>query len=133
MVAGPYPFETLLVLDDHLGPTESLIRCRNCRATYLLEMLDWQADLRLFRIRVPEPAAAAGLLRDLERGSCDLRRAGEQARHFSLTSERLPVLILLNTRSAELITTISGPEVLTAPGGSWRELSCDGTWIRSFC
>ncbi len=130
MTAGPYPFETLLVLDDHLGPTESLIRCSTCGATYLLEMLDWLAELRLFRVRVPEPTATAGLLRNLERGSCDLNRAAEEARHFSLASERLAVLVLLNTSQAELVSLFCGTEATSAPGGSWRELPCDGTWIR---
>ncbi len=133
IAAGPYPFETLLVLDDHLGPTESLIRCTTCGTVYLLEMLDWLADLRLFRVRLPEPEAAAGLLRDLQRGSCDLKRAGEEARHFSLTSERLAVLMLLNTGQAELVRLIGGAAAMSAPGGSWRELPCDGTWIRTFC
>lgn len=133
LVPGPYPFETVLVLDDHLGPTELLIRCRQCDHCWLLEMLDWREDERLFRIRKADPEAVAGLLKDLARGSCDLRRAGEQARHFSLTSERLPELLLLNVHNARLSAVIKPPMDTVVPGTDWRALACDGSWIRQLC
>lgn len=130
MQRGPYPFATLLVLDDHLGPTESLVRCLSCGRAYLLEMLDWLNDERLFRVRAVDADTAQSLVRDLQRGSCDLTRAGEEARHVSLSSERLPALMLLNTRTRELTALLTGPETLAAPGTSWRGLPCDGAWIR---
>lgn len=133
LIPGPYPFETVLVLDDHLGPTELLIRCRRCGHCWLLEMLDWRDDVRLFRIRKADPEAVAGLLKDLSRGSCDLRRAGEQARHLSLSSERLPELLLLNVGHATLSAVIAPPTDTRVPGRGWRELACDGDWIRRLC
>lgn len=137
LIPGPVPFVTLLVLDDHLGPTELLVRCRHCAtsepATWLLEMLDWLDDLRLFRIRTADPVAAAGLLRDLDRGSCDLRRAQEQVRHFGLSSERLSALLLLNQRTSQVSRIIEVPEGDLVPGAGWRDLPCDGSWIRQLC
>lgn len=128
-VAGPLPFESVLVLDDHLGPTDWLVRCRTCAAHYLLEMLDWDGPSRLYRVRAPAHDAVAGLLRDLERGSCDLDRAGAEANHFSLSSTRLPTLMRLNLSSSELSALIEASGV-RLPGASWRELPCDGSWLK---
>lgn len=128
--SGPCPWETELVIDDHLGPTEALVGCRTCGRAYLLEMLDWAGSLRLFRVRAPAPAAVALLTRDLNRGSCDLSRAGEEVRQFSLTSDRLAVLVLYDTRSAEVVERIDLGSPAEVPGASWRELPCDGSWIR---
>lgn len=130
--AGSCPWETVLVVDDHLGPTELLVRCRTCGREYLLEMLDWQGDLRLFRVRAPSPDAVALLTRDLNRGSCDLRRAGEEVRHFALTSDRLPALVLFNTRTSTVTDVIELDQPRSVPGAGWRELPCDGSWIRRF-
>jgi hypothetical protein len=129
---GPYPFESVLILDDHLGPTDWLVRCRACRRPYLLEMLDWREKLRLYRIRRPDAQAVEGLMRDLDRGSCDLRRAGEQVRHLGLSSRRLSELALLDLGQAVLVRTIDVPGDQPIPGASWRELPCDGAWIRRF-
>ena len=129
--AGPYPFATVLVLDDHLGPTDWLVRCTSCDRAYLLEMLDWHGPQRLYRLRVPAAEAVAGLVKDLERGSCDLSRAGAEAQHFSLTSERLPDLVLIDLRAGTVVELID-VKGLQIPGASWRELPCDGGWIRRF-
>jgi hypothetical protein len=124
---GPVPWDVLLVLDDHLGPTDALAVCRTCRTPYLLEMVDWRPPLRLFRVSEPRSDAVQGLLRNLERGSCDLRRAGEEVRHFSQGARRLPWLVLLDTSAYRLEAVIehSGP----LPGASWREAPCDGALI----
>jgi hypothetical protein len=118
------------VLDDHLGPTDWLVRCRNCKATYLLEMLDFAKALRLYRVRLVDPDAGRGLMRDLDRGSCDLSRAGEQARHLSLSSTRLPGLVLLDLHGNVLLRIVETDVDVAVPGDSWRELACDGRWIQ---
>ncbi len=130
MTAGPLPFDAVLVLDDHLGPTDWLVRCRSCGSAYLLEMLDWDGQRRLYRLRLPAADAVAGLLRDLERGSCDLNRARAQAQHFSLSSRALPVLALLDLSAGALLGIVPSPEGRQLPGTSWRELPCDGSWIQ---
>jgi hypothetical protein len=130
LIPGPYPFETVLVLDDHLGPTDWLVRCRACPTTYLLEMLDWDGPRRLYRLRAPAAAAVAGLVRDLERGSCDLSRAAAEAQHFTLSSQSLPTLALLDLRASTLVATIEVPRGTHIPSASWRELPCDSSWIR---
>jgi len=137
LIPGAYPFETVLVLDDHMGPTDWLIRCHGCGAAYLLEMLDWEGARRLYRLRAPEPVAVAGLIRDLERGSCDLNRARAQAQHFTLTSQALPALVLLDLSATRIVSVIdlAGNDMAdnaAIPTTGWRELPCDGEWIRRF-
>ena len=129
LLPGPYPFESVLVLDDHLGPTDWLVRCRSCGVPYLFEMLDWADALRLYRLRLPDEAAANGLMRDLDRGSCDLNRATAQAQHFSLSSKTLPLLVLLDMKAGELVSVSDAPHEEVLPTSSWRELPCDGRWI----
>ncbi|MEM8769854.1 MAG: hypothetical protein AAGE43_20650 [Pseudomonadota bacterium] len=128
---GPYPFRTVLVLDDHLGPTESLIRCRQCETPYLLEMLDWQDGRRLYRVRAPDRAAADALERDLSRGSCDLSRASAEVFQFTLAAETKPVLMLLDLNSGTLEALIDIDPAVKVPTAPWRELPCDGSWLEA--
>ena len=74
----------------------------------------------------------AGLIRDLERGSCDLNRATAQAQHFTLTSQALPMVVLLDLRAGTLCSVVKLAEDVRAdvPVASWRELPCDGSWIQ---
>ncbi len=118
-----------MVLDDHLGPTESLIRCRQCNAPYLLEMLDWQGGRRLYRVRAPEREAADALEHNLARGSCDLNRAAAELFQFSLAATPQPVLVLLNLEAGSLERLIDVDAASSIPSAPWRELPCDGSWI----
>lgn len=129
VVPGPCPWETELVIDDQLGPTECLVGCRTCGRGYLLEMLDWRGSQRLFRVRAPSPGAIALLTRDLDRGSCDLDRAREEVRHVSLSSDRVPTLLLYDTATASLVERIALENPADVPWAGWRDLPCDGTWI----
>ena len=131
LAAGPYPFRTVLVLDDHLGPTESLIRCRQCEAPYLLEMLDWQGGRRLYRVRAPERTATDALEHDLSRGSCDLSRAGAEVFQFTLTAQTQDVLMLLDLDAGTLEALIDIDTATTVPTAPWRELPCDGSWLQA--
>lgn len=129
--AGPYPFDLTLVVDDHLGPTEALIRCRSCGQHYLMEMLDWRGDQRLFRLSQTDEDATQLLLRDLARGSCDLNRATEEVRQFSLASTRLPALLLLDTVQRTISSLTEVAPGTRIPGTGWRDLPCDGSWIET--
>ncbi len=131
LAPGPYPFRTVLVLDDQLGPTESLIRCRQCDAPYLLEMLDWRGSMRLFRVRRPERSATDALERDLSRGSCDLNRASAEVFQFSLDAEPCPWLLLLDQGAGTLLARIDIDAKTAVPTAPWRELPCDGSWIEA--
>lgn len=129
LTPGTVPYRVTLVLDDHLGPTEALVQCASCEQAYLIELLDWQGERRLFRVAAPDEAATALLLRDLQRGSCDINRAREEVRQFTLVSERLPVLWLVNTNERALEDVIETDALGEVPTSGWRALPCDGQWI----
>ncbi len=125
---GQWPFQVVLVLDEHLGPTEALMRCRRCGRSYLLEMLDWRGAARAMRVAVLDPAHADTLVRDLTRGSCDVRRAGAEVQHVRQLAPLLPLLLLVDT-AGPVVEAIVGADDVKIPTGSWRSLPCNGEWI----
>jgi len=127
--AGAWPLAIRLVLDDHLGPTDYLASCTGCGRTYLLEMLDWRDPLRLLRLAVLPADHAAGLIRDLERGSCDLGRAGAEIEHARSIAAVLPWLLLVDVRGPQIEAVVPAPPDRRVPGAGWRELPCDGSWV----
>jgi hypothetical protein len=125
--AGRYPLSIDCVFDDNLGFTDCLAHCRECQASYLLEMIDWRGNLRLFRLSRPDPGQSARLLRDLDRGSCDLERARAESDQFRLANAEVAALLLIDM-SIPRIAALLPPEE-TMPRSCWRELPCDGSWL----
>lgn len=125
---GTYPLVIDRVIDDHLGFTDAIAHCRECGSALMLEMLDWRGRLRLFRVSVLDEELVARLLRDLDRGSCDLDRAGSQIAQFQQMHADIDALLLLDTGVPEILAlTAAGAERL--PRSGWRELPCDGSRI----
>lgn len=127
--ADSWPFDVTLTLDEHLGVTDALVSCRQCGQPYLLEMLDWQADQRVMRISVLGRSQAAGVIRDLTRGSCDLGRAAAEVHHLRTLSTFSRCLLLIQARTPVIEAVVALPPDVRLPGGSWRELPCDGSWL----
>lgn len=126
-----YPLVIDRVLDDHLGFTDALAHCHECGCTILLEMIDWRGSLRLFRMSVVDQIFAEELLRDLDRGSCDLARAGAQIAQFQQMHAKVTHLLLIDMSLPEIIG-IRPVGVERLPRSSWRELPCDGRRIADF-
>lgn len=126
---GEWPFSTELVIDDHLGPTDALMRCRRCGRNYLLEMLDWQAEWRVMRVAALDGAQAERVVRDLTRGSCDIARAGAEVHHLRTQAPPSRRLVLMDTRGPAIAALADVPPDVALPGRSWRELPCDGSWV----
>jgi hypothetical protein len=127
--AGTWPFQVDLTLDEHQGITDALVSCRACGRPYLIEMLDWQGDQRVMRVSVLEPERAAGVLRDLTRGSCDIGRAGAEIHHLQTQSTFSPWLLLIHASRMVIDGVVPRPPERRLPGGNWRELPCDGSWV----
>ncbi len=126
---GDWPFEVDLVLDEHLGPADALMRCRHCGRRYLTEMLDARASRRVMRISALEPRYADALIHDLSRGSCDVSRAGAEVQHVRQLAVLLPVLLLVDTRGPLIEGVAPVPAHVSLPRGPWRELPCSGEWV----
>ena len=133
--AERYPFSVDLVMDDHLGLTDGVVHCRHCQRAYLLEMLDWADNERVYRISPVDAAHAHRLIGDLQRGSCDLQRAGAEVQHLKTANAFAPWLILVDMREPRIdcMASLLADEESSAPslpGASWRELPCDGSWVK---
>ena len=126
---GAYPFIVELAIDDHLGLTDGIVRCRDCQRVYLLEMLDWLGNNRVFRISLLADDHAQRLIRDLTRGSCDVRRAGAEVQHLKTASAFARCLILIDSSGPQIAHIAPLPLAPPLPSASWRELPCDGSWV----
>jgi len=126
---GSWPFEIELVIDEQFGFTDALVACRTCGRRYLLEMLDWRERLRVMRVAVVDHAQTAGLLRTLDRGSCDVRRGGAELQHLQSSAERSGWLLLIDARALRITGIAPAPATPRPPVAGWRELPCDGRWL----
>lgn len=127
---GSWPFRVRLVLDEHLGFTDALVACRHCGTTYLLEMLDWLDHDRVMRISAPAADRTEGVIHDIGRGSCDLGRAGQEVHHLRTSTPLCPVLLRVDWRGPSIAAVAEVRAGDRLPGASWRDLPCDGRWVR---
>lgn len=126
---GTWPFQVCLVLDEQLGFTDAVVSCGECGRAYLLEMLDWRGNHRLMRLAVPGEDQAAGVIRDLERGSCDENRAQAELHHLRNLAPFARTLLLMDASGPAIEALVPLDDDVRLPGGSWRELPCDGSWV----
>jgi hypothetical protein len=126
---GTWPFRIVLTLDEQLGFTDALVRCRTCERPYLLEMLDWDASTRLMRLAPVDPDVAAGTLHDLGRGSCDLQRAGAQVHQLRSASVFSRWLLWVDLHQPTILARVPVPPDRPLPAAGWRSLPCDGSWV----
>ena len=123
---GDAPFETLFVLEEHLGLASGLVECRTCGTTYLLELIDLAGSDRAYRVMDVEPGHAQAMVRTLSRGSCDLQRAQSEVHNLESQSTLLDVTISMNGSDVTEVRQASNGEI---PKDHWRMLPCDGTWL----
>jgi hypothetical protein len=124
-----WPFEVELIIDEQMGFTDALVTCRTCGAPYLLEMLDWRGRQRLMRVSTVESGRVTGLLHNLGRGSCDLRRAAAEVQQLQAGAEFSPWLLLLDATAMRIEAIVPVPKSARLPTAGWRALPCDGWWI----
>ena len=120
--------ETLLLLDAWLGIAEAVTRCPLCGQCSLLELLDIDGNRRAWRLTPLDTGQAAGLVRDVNRGSCDVHRAGNQL-HALRASHALPAQVVIS-EDGSLTGLRLGHGAGPLPSTSWRELPLDGQWLR---
>ena len=79
--AGARPFEIAHAWLFQDGPIDAIARCRTCGAQVLLRLVDWAPPVgrvRVYAAAAVDPDAVSLYLRDVARGSCDVRRAGAE-------------------------------------------------------
>lgn len=111
------------VLDSHLEMTDGIVHCAECRAAYLLGLVDVDGSRALFRVQAIEPAAAQATLRSLRQGSCDVERARHEVFSLSHHATRAAGLLLREAGQWKGLVGVTAGQVPTA---GWRDLPCDG-------
>lgn len=94
LVIGPYPFSVELVIDEHMGITDAVVRCSTCGQHYLIECLGAPVTpQREFRVLEVDAHAVARYAHDIDREYCDLNRKSAELyalqTHATLTARAL--------------------------------------------
>ena len=119
-----YPFDVEMVLDEQVGMTDAIIRCRVCHQAYLIEMLAWSGPhqvQRTYRTSLLDDDVIERYQRDRSRGSCDVNRAGAEWQAVQNESRLTDLELTLDTRTA---TVLSGRRLGPAadiPMAHWRQ------------
>ena len=120
--------ETLFVLDAHLQMADGFVRCPECDAHYLLETVDLSAQQVAYRISRLVPSAVIKTVQSLKKGSCDIHRARNEVFSVSNGAQKLDAILV--AENGTFVHLINKPRQ-SVPNESWRDLSCDGTLLRS--
>ncbi len=118
-LAGEPTLHTELVLDAYLDLVDGFVRCAGCNQHYLLELVDLDADTRLYRVSLSDAAAVAATVRSINKGSCDLERA--RAEVLNLTTRSQPIEALLVKQRGRFQGLVPLAPEITLPATSWRE------------
>jgi hypothetical protein len=118
--------QTLLVLDQQIYMTDAFVRCGACNTHMLVELVDMQNHLQVFRVLEVDEDAVQATLRSLNKGSCDINRARNEVLAVSSTGRAVDKVLL--AKNGQLTGFV--PLAVQLPQGSWRELPCDGTIVQ---
>ena len=122
--AGTQPFTTVLVLDEVGGVADAIVRCRVCERPYLLELLDWSGAARVnrrYRTSVVDEAILKKYPHNLERGSCDVKRAPAERASFESRAKLSRTIVELDAKDLHAIgIELVAPDT-DIPMTSWRE------------
>ena len=124
----PQTFEVLKVLDAHLTWTDALLECTVCAQYYLAELIDLDNHCRVYRLATLASDATVATLNSLAKGSCDLQRAAQEIAYLASLGESIERVLLITGDHA--LSLIKPPAHLEIPRLSWRDLPCDGNWLR---
>lgn len=126
---GAWPWRTRLIIDEHLGPTDAVMVCCHCGQRCLLQTIDWAGQERAMRVGLVDAAEADGVARDLNRGSCDVNRAGAELSYLLSRARAVHALLCVDA-GGPTITARAPVNAADLPRAGWRDLPCDGRWVR---
>lgn len=122
--AGGHPFSTVLVLDEVGGVADAIVRCQVCARPYLLELLDWSGPTRVqrrYRTSVVDETILKKYLHNLERGSCDVKRAPAERQSFESRAKLSRTIVELDAQDLRAIGVETVSPETDIPMSSWRE------------
>ena len=118
----------------HDGPVEAIVRCRACDALGWIELLDWSHDrvVRVFALAGLRASDASVYLRNVKKGSCDVKRQRAELEALAACAGPFERLIAWHVREERLLTTAGLPRRPPIPSGDWTERLAardDATWF----
>jgi len=121
---GAQPFSTVLVMDEVGGVADAVVRCKVCARPYLLELLDWSGPSRAkrrYRTSTVDEAILKKYLHNLERGSCDVKRAPAERQSFESRTKLSRTIVELDAKDLSVLAVESVAADADIPVSSWRE------------
>jgi hypothetical protein len=123
-VNGSQPLSIAYVMDDAGGMTDAAMRCSECGQPYLVELLDWSGPARThrrYRVSTLAPALLDKFLHNLARGSCDLKRAGNERQSLEQRARLSRLVVTLHSNDLKLLEKEWLAPEADVPMSSWRE------------
>jgi len=121
---GSTPLTLVRMLDEVGGIADAIVRCNVCQQAYLIELLDWGGaakQTRRFRVSLVDEALLARFLKNLDRGSCDIRRAPAEKQSFESQTRLSPLTLTLHAPDLAIVGTARVAPDEDIPMSSWRE------------
>ena len=87
--------EVLLVLNQQIFLTAGIVRCKRCYQHYLVELAYTEGQRQLLRVSVLDSDIAQHTLTSLQKGSCDVSRAGAETLHLRNSAQLTEVLLTM--------------------------------------
>lgn len=111
------------VLDWEAGATVAVVRCPDCDACGLLELLDWTPDgrVRVFALCALGADEVALFQRDVQRGSCDPARMTLEQQALFASAGPAERVIALDAHGEALLANAAWPDGTPQPNAPWRE------------
>ena len=127
-----------MVIDDWLGPTLAIIRCRGCNQYALIHLLAWSGknlSKRIFAVRELSEATVATYLANISRDYCDLTRKESETQALLQAALEPGCLILVDVSTLQIIGAQTTTNIERKPRYSdWQEIKADhwDHWERFF-
>jgi hypothetical protein len=121
---GSAPFTLVRILDEVGGVADAIVRCSVCEQAYLVELLDWSGPAKLtrrYRVSLVDEALLARFLKNLDRGSCDIKRAPAEKQSFESQTRLSALTLTLRGDDLSVIGSERVPPDADIPTTSWRE------------
>jgi len=121
---GSEPLTIVRVLDEVGGVADAIVRCATCKQAYLIELLDWSGPAKLtrtYRVSVVDESLLARFLKNLDRGSCDIKRAPAEKQSFESQTRLSNLSLTLRGDDLSVIAHELLPANTDISLSSWRE------------
>lgn len=120
--------EPAFIIDDWQGPTDAVVRCRDCGHFMLLRLLHWRGRnlaTRIFALADLDDQAVTVFLRNMKSAFCDLSRHGAEADMLIATASAITGGVILEAPQLHVLAPLGTAELGNPKLESWRKQAPD--------